>query len=249
MSIIVTQINKFGIIFGSDSNITSKNKVERPGKKIFEISKLSAAMCIAGAYTVGGEMMDEWLPMFITKNQSNYKTLEEFTYLLSEEFNLKMLPEEKRHLSIAHVAGYVNGHPEMWCLSNTTLGNNGYYTEGAEKFHCSEDLWNRDYKDNNLETLLASDGFNYQMYVNSSTQGRVAFNVVRNQLDYYYISMFNAEEFKYRSPRNLEEHRLIVKTYIDMIDVIYKLSDYEPKEIGGETQIYVIPKPNYLEIK
>lgn len=33
MSIIVTQINKYGIVFGSDSNITSDYKVEKEGKK------------------------------------------------------------------------------------------------------------------------------------------------------------------------------------------------------------------------
>lgn len=251
MSIIVTQVNKFGIIFGSDSNITNAEvgEIDRAGKKIFEIPKLNAAMCIAGTYTVGGEMLDIWLPKFIIENQDNYGSLEDFTAILSKAFESQMLPKEKSNLSISHIAGYVNGHPEMWCLSNTELKENGHYTAGSSQFHCSEDLWGRDWGDNNLETSFLSSGLNYQMYVNSLTQGRVAFNIVRDYLDRYFISMFSSPNFKFRAPVSLKEHGLLVKVYVDMIDVMYRLSDYEPKEIGGETQLYMIPKPKYFDIK
>jgi len=251
MSIIVTQVNKFGIIFGSDSNITNteEGEVHCAGKKIFEIPKLKAAMCIAGTYTVGGEMLDIWLPKFIIENQDSYSSLEDFTAILSKAFEDQMLPKEKSNLSISHIAGYVNGHPEMWCLSNTELKEDGHYTVGSSQFHYSEDLWGRDWGDNNLEALFLSSGLNYQMYVNSLTQGRVAFNIVRNYLDRYFISMFSYSNYKFRAPVSLEEHGLLVKTYVDMIDVMYRLSDYESKEIGGETQLYMIPKPEYLDIK
>lgn len=248
MSIIVTQVNKFGIIFGSDSNITNAEtgEVDRAGKKIFEIPKLNAAMCIAGTYTVGGEMLDIWLPKFIIENQDNYGSLEDFTAILSKAFESQMLPKEKSNLSISHIAGYVNGHPEMWCLSNTQLQDNGHYLQGSDKFHYSEDFWNRDWKNNNLEKLFESDGLNYQMYVNSTIEGRVAFNVARSYLDQYFVSMFRSEEFKFRYPKNLDEHKLMVKMYIDMIDAVYQLSDYSPKMIGGETKLFVISKPNYV---
>lgn len=242
MSIIVTQINKYGIVFGSDSNITSDYKIEKEGKKIFEIPNLSSAMCVAGTYTVKGEMIDVWLPKFIKKNKDKYKNLEEFTKLLSKTFELEMTKNEKSELSISHIAGYVDGHPEMWCLSNTTLFEDGNYSVGQSSFHFSEDLWNRDWKKNNLDTLFESQGLNYKIYVNSSIHGRIAFNTSRDYLDNYFSNMF-LSKFKFRYPKNLEEHSLLVKTYIDVMDTMYKLSDYEPKVIGGKTQIFYIRKP------
>jgi len=239
MSIIVTQINKFGIVFGSDSNITSDEKVEFSGKKIFEIPSLKSAMCIAGTYEVGNKRLDSWLPEFIDNEKSNYSSLKEFVELLSKSFENNMTQEEKNELSICHIAGYVDGHPEMWCLSNTNLSDDGEYDSGCNTFHYSEDFWNRDWGNNNLKELFESNGLNYQIYVNSSTQGRVAFNMVRSYLDVYFSAMF-LSRFKFRYPKNLKEHSFLVKIYIDVIDTMYKLSDYEPKEIGGETQLFII---------
>jgi len=242
MSIIVTQINKHGIVFGSDSNITGIHEVDKEDQKIFEIPSLNAAMCIAGTYTVKGEMMDIWLPNFIKENHEKYKSLREFVELLSKQFEQDMTVSEKALLSISHIAGYVDNHPEMWCLSNTTLLDNGKYSLGQSSFHFSEDLWGRDWNKNNLALLFESDGLNYQIYINSLTQGRVAFNTARKYLDLYFSSMF-LSEFKFRYPRNLEEHSLLVRVYIDIIEVMYKISDYEPKEIGGKTQVFFIRKP------
>lgn len=199
-------------------------------------------MCIAGAYTVNGMMLDIWLPDFITKNEGNYNSLKEFTELLKKEFEGSMKPEEKARLSIAHIAGYVNGHPEMWRLSNTTLSINGTYDSGHSCFHCSEDLWGRDWEKYNLEKLFGSKGLNYQIYVNSSSEGRAAFNMAREYLDTYFSTMF-LSKYKFRYPVNLEEHGLLVETYISVINTMYKISDYEPKEIGGKIQLFFINKP------
>lgn len=242
MSIIVTQINKKGIIFGSDSNITSDIKYEREGKKIFEIPKLNAAMCIAGAYEVKNVYIDEWLPEFIDSNKNNYNSLKDFTKLLSERLTADMTEEEKAGLSISHIAGYNDGHPEMWCLSNTGLTQNGY-SKGEKKFHYSEDFWNRDWDCNKLESAFESEGLNYQIYVNSPTHGRIAFNVARRYIDIYLISMWRDQSNKFRAPKNIEEHTLLVKTYIDLIDTMYQISDYEPKIIGGKTQLFTIKNP------
>jgi hypothetical protein len=243
MSIIVTQINKNGIVFGSDSNITSDVKYKREGKKIFEIPKLNAGMCIAGTYEVSNRYMDEWLPEFINSNQDNYNSLHDFTKLLSERFTADMTKEEKAGLSISHIAGYNGGHPEMWCLSNTGLTQSGY-SEGEEKFHYSEDFWNRDWGKNNLESAFKSDGYNYQIYVNSPTQGRIAFNVVRDYIDMYLVSMWANTSNKFRAPKNIGEHELFVKAYIELINTMYQISDYEPKIIGGKPQLFTIKNLN-----
>ena len=66
MTLIVTHIDKLGIIHASDSNLTSSDdKLAGEGKKVFSIPKLNAGISIAGSYGVGNETMDIWLPKFI----------------------------------------------------------------------------------------------------------------------------------------------------------------------------------------
>lgn len=248
MSIIVTQINKDGIVFGTDSNITTSTAVDREDKKIFNIPKLNAAMCTAGSYTINGEFLSDWLPRYINDNSSNYDSLAEFVKLLSSELTKTMLPVEKEEPFISHISGYQDGHPEMWCLSNTTLEDSGNYSKGKNDFHYSEDFWNRDYKNNNLEKVFKSDGLNYQIYVNAIQQGRVAFNVVRGYLDVFFNSLWSMNNFNFRHPQNIEEHKYLVRLYIEAISTAYLLSDYQPKIIGGYTQLFTIKEPTPKEI-
>jgi hypothetical protein len=239
MSIIVTQINKYGIVFASDSNITNDNEVVKQGDKIFIIPKLKGAIAIAGSSSVGGEAIDKWLPNFIKQNEFIYNNLEDFGILLQSSFDNLMSEEEKSWRSISHIAGYVDNHPEMWCLSNTNLDNPNY-SEGKNYFHISEHFWKRDWKNNNLQHAFESDGLNYQLYVNGTTSGRVGFNVVRQYLDNYFNQMFNLPDYKFRWPKNLEEHKIMVKTYLEVLIALYELSNYYPKIIGGKVQIYTI---------
>lgn len=243
MSIIVTQINKYGIVFGSDSNITSNTRIEKEGKKIFQIPKLNSAMCIAGIYSVNNKLMDEWLPDFIKNQESRYNSLKDFTKLLSEAFETEMLKEEKEVRSISQVAGYTDGHPEMWCLSNTILLNDGSYSVGEDQFHYSEDLWGRDWEKNHLKELFNSDGLNYQMYVNAITPGRIAFNLMRQFIDVYFKTVWGLSDFAFRCPESISEHEVLVKSYINVMDTTYQLSDYRPKTIGGTPQVYMISNP------
>lgn len=243
MSIIVTQINKDGIVFGTDSNITTNTAVDREDKKIFVIPKLNAAMCTAGSYTINGELLSDWLPRYINENSNKYSSIEGFVKLLSSELTKTMLPVEKKELFISHISGYQDGHPEMWCLSNTTLEEDGKYSSGKDTFHDSEDFWSRDYKNNNLEEAFKSDGLNYQVYVNAIQHGRIAFNVVRGYLDIFFASLWSMNNFNFRHPQNIEEHKYLVRLYIEAISTAYILSDYQPKIIGGHTQLFIIKKP------
>lgn len=243
MSIIVTQINKDGIVFGTDSNISTDTTVDREDKKIFNIPKLNAAMCTAGSYTINGESLGDWLPKYINNHSNNYNSLSEFVKLLSSNLTKIMLPVEKTELFISHIAGYQDGHPEMWCLSNTTLEGNGNYSNGESTFHYSEDFWSRDYKNNNLEEAFKSNSLNYQVYVNAIRQGRVTFNVVRGHLDVFFTSLWSMKTFNFRHPQNIEEHKYLVRLYIEAISTAYLLSDYQPKIIGGHTQLFTIKEP------
>lgn len=241
MSIIVTQINKYGIVFGTDSNISNESPIVHEDKKIFQIPKLNSAMCTAGAYSIEVQPLNEWLPNFIKSKQKDYSNLGEFTKLLANTLKEKMTKEEKKSGGfITHIAGYNNNHPEMWHISNTTLVDDKY-TEGTDEFHYSEDFWQRDWKKNNLEEAFESNGLNYQIYVNGFPPGRVAFNIVRNFIDSFFVCLWSREDnYKFRSPQSLDENKQLVKSYIELISTSFILSNYKPKYIGGETQICAI---------
>ena len=79
MTLILTQISKFGIIHASDTNVTFSNfdpktktykfaKVEEL-QKLFQIPYLNAALTVAGSYSVGNNRMQEWMNAFI-QNQA-----------------------------------------------------------------------------------------------------------------------------------------------------------------------------------
>ena len=134
MTLIITYINRHGIIHASDSNLTSgKNTNAGEGKKTYAINFLNAGLTIAGSYNVSGEPMDKWMPTFID-NQSKITGLDlkTFCYNLKDAIQSSMTKAEKDCGSIIHVAGYVeeNGlnHPEFWhtrlyckCLTKTKI--------------------------------------------------------------------------------------------------------------------------------
>ncbi len=251
MSLILTQINKYGIIFATDSNITINNSKTKEGKKIFKIPHLKSALCLAGSYTVGREPMNKWMPNYIKNDQS--KTLEEFTKKLAKRLEQKMSKDEKKGGCIIHISGFVKEnnnfhiHPEMWHISNVHLKPNGQYSSGKEKFHFSEDFWNRDFwnrdrKDSKLRYSFRNYG--YQYYINGFTGGRVSFNILTIYLNEFLKSLWLNRDFKFRAPMSLDEYKKLVIFSMNFISLMFNLSDYCPKYIGGKTQIHLIKAPN-----
>lgn len=146
-----------------------------------------------------------------------------------------MAEREKRNCFIAHIAGYNDGFPEMWHIRNTILDDHGNYSEGGDNFDCSEDLKNRDWKKNNLQEVFEQNG--YQLYVNGFLPGRVSFNVLRKFIDTFFDSIWSSREYKFRRPKSLLDHQTLVETYVDITTKCFILSDYDPKIIGGKTQL------------
>ena len=67
MTLILTIINKYGILHASDSALTSNHAAAGEGKKTFSINFLNAGLTVAGAYSVGGVNMNQWMTDFINQ--------------------------------------------------------------------------------------------------------------------------------------------------------------------------------------
>lgn len=240
MTLILTQINKHGIIFASDSNVTVGNTHTVRGKKIFEIPKLRAALCCAGAYSVGQEMMDKWMQNYIQADKS--QSLKEFTENLCSALKNKMRVDEKRAGCIIHISGFVNEngieHPEMWGISNVeSIKSDGTYLF-RDNLDFREDFWSRDWKKKETKDMFKSGGYLY--YINGFTPGRVAFNILSQRLTSFLLDIWAIKNYKFKPPKNIREHKSLVRFSMNFIALMFNLSEYRPKSIGGKIKIFSI---------
>lgn len=118
MTLILTHLSRFGIVHASDSNLTSADENAGTGQKSFPIHYLNAGLTLAGAYSVGGIPMDQWMNDFIQRySDRTGQTLSDFSHSLRGILETDMNHTEKMGGSILHITGYVdNGevsHPEF----------------------------------------------------------------------------------------------------------------------------------------
>lgn len=254
MTLIVTFISKHGIIHASDSNISFKDTTQnQEGKKVFQINFLNAGLCVAGAYSVGGERMDTWMPKFI-ETQSSISDLDLFNFSnnLKNELEEKMSKSESEKGSLIQIAGYVEksgiAHPEFWFVRNIYGINQvtGNYEDCRRNFQISEDYWQRDSQSGEKFRSLQLDSKKYQIYFNGFPPGRIAFNYLREILTSLFNEIWSNETWKFRPPENIEETEEFVKIQLQMISLLFNLSNYESKAIGGKIQSISISQPENI---
>ncbi len=247
MTIIITQISKYGIIQASDSNITTAKKLERTGKKVFPISRLNAALSYTGVYAVQGKLMDNWMQDFILKSLSDTSiTLERFSYKLRDALQNEMHKDQKRMELHVHIAGYVEvdgkSHPELWHLTNLLPSElDGGYFEVRDKFQVTEDFWLRDNPDNNL--VVGFQNGVVQLYINGLVEGRTSFIMLQEPLKEFYNYVWNRKDWHFRPPASLKEEEAFIRLYIQFVNTLFLSSNYAAPYIGGKVQTYCIPAP------
>lgn len=255
MTLIITHISRHGIVHASDSNLTgADDKNAGEAKKTFEITFLNAGLTVAGSYGVGNSSMNGWMPNFIQRqSQITNLDLKSFSHNLKDSLQAEMTESQKNSGSIIHIAGYVEeggfSHPEFWFVRNVHKMDpkTGEYIEIDQNFEISEDFWNRDYKNPNLKNVFQNPNyFAHQIYANGFTPGRIGFNVVKKELDQFYLGIWRVRDWKFRAPNSIEETELLVKNYMQVIDTLFVLSEYNAQYIGGKTQTYIIKQPDNI---
>jgi hypothetical protein len=254
MTLILTIINKYGIIHASDSALTSENTPAGENQKTFEINYLNAGLTVAGAYSVGGVRMDQWMNDFIQRQAVlRVSPLSKFANNLKVELEAHMLPEEKQNGSMVHIAGYIeeNGlsHPEFWFVRNVTGidPNTGEYTGTSPQFQVSEDFWSRDCP--RYKMIEAFQKGNYFIYINGFASGRIGFNLLQSELNPFFQKIWSNPNWKFRPPQSIEESRMFIELYIQTIITLFRVSDYPAPYIGGGIQTLVISRPPNMVIE
>jgi hypothetical protein len=249
MTLILTIINKYGIIHASDSALTSQENTQAgENQKTFEVTHLNAGLTVAGAYSVGGIEMDKWMNDFIQRQAIlTMSPLSKFANNLKDELEVQMHPMEKLNGSLVHIAGYAeeNGlyHPEFCFVRNVTGldPTTGEYTGTSPHFQVSEDFWNRDCPAHQL--IEAFERGVYQIYINGYSSGRISYNVLQGFLSNFFNQIWANNNWKFRPPQSIEESRLFVELNMQIIITLFRVSDYSVPFIGGGIQTLVIPRP------
>jgi len=252
MTLIITNISKFGIIHASDSNLTSKNgSPAGTAKKTFEIRHLMAGLTVAGAYSVGGKRLDEWMTEFIeSQERSGTGSLGDFAHELKIRLEKQMWSEEKEKGSIAHIAGYVQNkgvfHPEFWFVRNVhdIDRNTGEYTRIGQRFKADEHFWRRDCPKSKL--MRAFQRGIQQIHVNGFASGRISFVMLQPVVNKFFNSIWSNSKWKFRPPRSVDEAKLLVELQLQIIGTLFHLSDYSAEFIGGVPQTSAIPQPKNI---
>ncbi len=250
MTLILTQINKFGIIHASDSNLTTNGGSQAgQAQKTFPIGFLKSALTLAGCYSVGGINMDKWMTAFIQdQERKQVASLMDFAYALKQQIEKEMLPEEKAIGSMLHMSGYVekNGefHPEFWFLRNIHAidDTTGEYNDIDDRFELTEDFWSRDCPKTNMMVTFENGG--YQFYINGFTSGRIGFVVLQPIMNDFFNSVWSHPSWQFRPPKSIEETEALIKIYMEIINTLFLLSDYSAPLIGGAIQTHVICRPS-----
>jgi hypothetical protein len=252
MTLIVAQLDRNGIVLASDSNLTSSNRVEREGRKAFELPHLRAGLSVSGCYAVDNVPMDEWIPRFIAREETYArKTIAGFADCLRLALDCEMRADQKSSLSLIHLAGYERDergfHPEFYSVTNaTTLDpNTGNYIGIRDAFTAIEDFWSRDCKFKEAQTGFppAPGPYIAHHYVNGFPDARIAYIAALHSLMPYFDALWSQPQRSYRPPKTLQESTTLLRMLMTIMADLFKISDYSALYVGGETQLVGIPFP------
>ena len=247
MTLILTHIDKHGIVHAADSNLTdSSGGPADIGRKVFDLPSLRAGVSVAGSYSVSGITMDMWMPGMITNyGLSPSPSLSGFADSLRGRLERDMTPTEKGGGCLVHIAGFVHDsagqHPEFYFVRNITGidPHNGSYLGMGSSFTVSEDFWTRDYvKPSDRAALTVGPG--YALYINGFPSGRIAYFGLMPLLRKFFEDVWSTANWQFRPPKTLDEVAILLELHISVVVAMFKISDYSAPFIGGPVQTLLI---------
>jgi hypothetical protein len=253
MSLILSYINKFGIILSSDSNLSNNQGNAGFGQKVFPIPHLNAGLAYSGSYNINGSTLDKWMTDFITGSYYIYNSIEEFTSGICVRLTSEMQEHELEICTIIHIAGYHQkdsmSYIEHWHISNTSLFYDGSYDTPSKEFNFHCDFNSRTIKEHRDYIIKNQSDFRYRQYfINGLSSGRISANQIIHVLEETLNKIWLSEENKFRKPENLFETANTIKIYFGVVIELFKMSHYNALYIGGDIQTHLIPVPQNLDL-
>ena len=249
VTLIGTAISNLGIVMASDSNLTSATgEYAGEAQKVFRVDRVAGVLAVAGTYSVGGRLIDDWMPDAIsTYCATTAPTMRGFAEFLRDQLAEDIEPAEHASGTLIHLAGYVEegseAHPEFWFVRNFTNidPSSGAYV-GRGSFQISEDFWTRDYMNPGVQDALEAG--TEQRYFNGYPAGRIAYLGFMLRLGHFLRQTWADPAWKFRAPRSVDELARFVDLEIRAIGAMFFSSDYAAPYIGGTVQIETIRAPH-----
>ena len=246
MTLILTHIDRHGIVHASDSNLTAGDTAAGVGRKVFDVPYLTAGLSLAGTYAVDGTSMEVWMRGAITDYGTEaVQSVGGLAEYLCERLESEMTADEKESPSLIHLAGFVDAaasrHAEFYFIRNITGldPNTGAYLGASEHFAANEQFWSRDCATPRKRQVLA-EGAGYQLYINGFPSGRVAYLGLSQQLGAFFEDVWNNADWQFRRPQTIEEVALLLELQVHAIGTLFTVSDYAAPPIGGPVQILTL---------
>jgi hypothetical protein len=256
MTLIVSHLDRNGIVLATDSNLTDdEDRFARVSRKNFELPHLRGGLSIAGCWSVNGNAMDEWMPRFIVRPETyEGRTLAGFVAKLRSALQFERTEEERKEKTIIHVAGYeldstLGFHPVHWTIWNVSgLDEQGNYLPAVAELTMEEHFWDRDcqQKDSPTGFTRAWHVYSWQTYANGYEPGRIAYMGVRHHVERWLPELWKRHGepgWHFRPPKSLDESIKLARLYMGLVNGLFEVSDALAPYIGGEVQIIGIPLP------
>jgi hypothetical protein len=246
MTLIVTQFSHHGIVLAADSNISKGRDLVGVRRKVFRVPALSAGLACAGGRGVGAGALSGWMPDFIDAEQAVCPDLRSFCDRLVERLNSERTESQKETALIAHIAGYVDGVPMMWHISNVELlPNRGWrYSSPVAEITVK----GPDFDQGNWDDLRTQpvDEMPLAYFVNGAFQGRVAFNTYEHLIIDWLRTLWQPG-LPFRAPTCIDEQEDLTRTSMEVMRLLFRMSSMAAT-IGGTIQSLAISSDNVGEI-
>jgi hypothetical protein len=239
MTLIVTNFSHHGIILAADSNVSMGQTVLATRRKVFRIPTISAGIACAGSMYVGSLMLEDWMDAFIGGEQASYSDLSGFCDALAEGLNRDRTESQKTKPVIGHIAGYVDGVPTMWHISNVELllDQGGKYSKPASDVTVrgpdfDQSAWEASVLSNPAEAMPLA------YFVNGPVEGRIAFNTYVQSLNDWLRQLWQPG-LPFRAPSSIQEQEDVTRTSMEVMRLLFRMSSMSAT-IGGTIQSLAI---------
>lgn len=270
MTILITHINRHGIVHGTDSHITypDGSLYSSKTKKLYEIPYLNAAVSVAGNWLINGsnasQEMHEWMADFIDSQKSVDRiSLRLFAKNLAAAWKGSIPAEFRRYLNWAHISGFVQhqneSHIQFWAVTNERPHIPGRPDVDFDYVHHWEDFSTRDCrKDRNsgfktdidIYREFENGAVSCVQYMNGTPQAKIAANnLLRLRFQQRLIGPI-VYDFVQRLPAISGEARTPIPDLDQQVLQLHSLSqprDLEETEQLVRTSIEVIARLFELE--
>lgn len=249
MTLILTEVSKFGIAMTADSAVTEKivkpkgvvtYRVLTGVRKLQVVDKLNAGASVWGEGSIGKTPTDIWLQDLIDGQMANYNSLSDFATLLQDELRLVIAPIniQKNPLGTIgfHLAGFVdykgNPMPTFYHIHN---GTSSALSARGVKINPAIVNSNHDLPPQLAQQILSTG----EMYITRNGDFTI-YAALFQDLDNFLQKLSQYGILTIPHSRSLFERAEWLKFQIGTMSELYRLSNLHLPTIGGKIDTLLI---------